>query len=87
MERLRLRNEFEENFTHTLRDLRKELEQVRLMRAKGRSCSVHKNARIELTTRSQTSLKEVDKKSRFRVGVRSLIQISNERIDKVLSWP
>jgi hypothetical protein len=31
MERLRLRNEFEENFTRTLRDLRKELEQVRLM--------------------------------------------------------
>ena len=28
MERLRLRKEFEENFTRTLRDLRKELEQV-----------------------------------------------------------
>ena len=33
----------------------------------------------------QTSLKEIDAKNRFKVGVRNLIQISNERIDKVRS--
>ena len=89
MERLRLRKEFEENFTRTLRDLRKELEQVLLVLAGEGAHSLHPTALTNDLTiiPPQTSLKEVDGKNRFRVGVRNLIQISNERIDKVLlSW-
>jgi hypothetical protein len=58
IEALQRRKEFEENFTRTLRDLRKELE--------------------------QTSIKSINAKNQLPLGVRSMIQLSNERIEKVM---
>lgn len=58
IEALQRRKEFEENFTRTLRDLRKELE--------------------------QTSLKNINAKNQLPLGVRSMIHLSNERIEKVM---
>jgi len=55
---LNRRREFEENFTRTLRDLRKELE--------------------------MSSLKSISSKNQMRIGVRSMIQLSNERIERVM---
>jgi hypothetical protein len=55
---LERRREFEENFTRTLRDLRKELE--------------------------TTDLKSLGSKSQIPMGVRSMLQLSNERIEKVM---
>uniref|UniRef100_A0A7S0W5T5 Uncharacterized protein n=1 Tax=Hemiselmis tepida TaxID=464990 RepID=A0A7S0W5T5_9CRYP len=55
---LQRRKEFEENFTRTLRDLRKELE--------------------------MSSLKSISAKNQLPIGVRSMIQLSNERIEKVM---
>mmetsp|Transcript_10032 Transcript_10032/g.23330 ORF Transcript_10032/g.23330 Transcript_10032/m.23330 type:complete len:352 (-) Transcript_10032:233-1288(-) len=57
-EALQRRREFEENFTRTLRELRKELE--------------------------HTSLKHLSSKGQVPLGVRSLLQLSNERIEKVM---
>jgi len=57
-EALQRRREFEENFTRTLRDLRKELE--------------------------HTSLKHLSSKGQVPLGVRSLLQLSNERVEKVM---
>ncbi|EKX40037.1 hypothetical protein GUITHDRAFT_113773 [Guillardia theta CCMP2712] len=55
---LQRRKEFEENFTRTLRDLRKELE--------------------------NTSIKSLSSKGQVSLGIRSLLQLSNERIEKVM---
>mmetsp|Transcript_22859 Transcript_22859/g.54649 ORF Transcript_22859/g.54649 Transcript_22859/m.54649 type:complete len:302 (-) Transcript_22859:73-978(-) len=55
---LQRRREFEENFTRTLRDLRKGLE--------------------------QTSIKALSSKGQVPLGVRSLLQLSNERVDKIV---
>mmetsp|Transcript_25543 Transcript_25543/g.40029 ORF Transcript_25543/g.40029 Transcript_25543/m.40029 type:complete len:235 (+) Transcript_25543:398-1102(+) len=57
-EALQRKREFEENFTRTLRDLRKELE--------------------------HTSLKHLSSRGQVPLGVRSLLQLSNERIEKVM---
>mmetsp|Transcript_31343 Transcript_31343/g.74487 ORF Transcript_31343/g.74487 Transcript_31343/m.74487 type:complete len:412 (+) Transcript_31343:25-1260(+) len=55
---LERRKEFEENFTRTLRDLRKELD--------------------------ATDLKVLGSKSQVGMGVRSMLQLSNERVEKVM---
>mmetsp|Transcript_27589 Transcript_27589/g.56528 ORF Transcript_27589/g.56528 Transcript_27589/m.56528 type:complete len:266 (+) Transcript_27589:31-828(+) len=57
-EALQRKKDFEENFTRTIRDLRKELE--------------------------QSDLKQLSAKSQVPLGVKSLVQLGNERIEKVM---
>jgi len=55
---LKKRREFEENFTRTLRDLRRELD--------------------------ESSIKNLSTHGQVPLGIRSLLQLSNERVEKVM---
>lgn len=76
------RREFEENFTRTIRDLRKELEEVFLSPFL-RQCFICPVQ--ELTVKFwQSNIKTLSANNQMPLSVRALIQLSNERIEKAM---